>query len=383
MKKIILLVLITLPLIFIFTGCDNIEGIDQYYFVTALGLDKSDNGILSISIQIPSTSSSNSSGNSGSSNSSQSSTYKIYTVEARTIDEGITIFNNFLNKQLNLSHCNALIISEELATEGIKVYFNSLSNNTELRDSCHLVVSSKTAVDILENIGNSGEIFSSRLFDSLVRSAENTSFTIKSTFGTFFQQLHNDYFEPSAIYMIVTDDKIEANGIAIFKGEFMVGHVDLLDSISHLILTNELEYSLITIPSPFDESQYINLEISLYKDTDINIDIINGSPFISVTIYPEGTVKNSGSTFNYVDSKNLEKIKAPANSYLEEQIKEYLYSLAKDYNSDIIGFKGIFESKFLTKDEFSKIHWDKIFKDAFFDVTVNTTLNSGNLYNKK
>ena len=258
MRKTILFLIITFPLLFLLTGCDNLNGIDQYFFVTALGLDKSENDLLSISIQIPSNSSSESS---DSSSSSQSSNYKVYTVEAKTIDEGINIFNNFLSKQLNLSHCAAIVISEELATEGIKTYFNTLSNNTELRDTCKLIVSSKSAFDILDKVQNSGEVFSSRLFDYLISSSENTGFTIQSTFGSFFQELHNDYFEPTTIYMTVTDNNIQANGLAIFKGETMVGHVDILGSIAHLILTNDLKSCIITIKNPFNEAEDVDLSL--------------------------------------------------------------------------------------------------------------------------
>ena len=380
MRKTILFLIITFPLLFLLTGCDNLNGIDQYFFVTALGLDKSENDLLSISIQIPSNSSSESS---DSSSSSQSSNYKVYTVEAKTIDEGINIFNNFLSKQLNLSHCAAIVISEELATEGIKTYFNTLSNNTELRDTCKLIVSSKSAFDILDKVQNSGEVFSSRLFDYLISSSENTGFTIQSTFGSFFQELHNDYFEPTTIYMTVTDNNIQANGLAIFKGETMVGHVDILGSIAHLILTNDLKSCIITIKNPFNEAEDVDLELSLYKNTDIKINIINGSPFISVNIYPEGNIRSSGNIFNYIDSNNIEKLEKTVNEYLEKQIKNYLYDITKKYDSDVIGFKGILEAKFLTTEEFNKIHWDKIFKDSFFDVKVETSLNSSNLFNRK
>ncbi len=380
MKKTILFFIITFPLLFLLTGCNNLNGIDKYFFVTALGLDKSDNGLLSISIQIPSTSSNESS---SSSSSSQSSNYKIYTVEAKTIDEGINIFNNFLSKQLNLSHCAAVVISEELATEGIKTFFNTLSNNTELRDTCKLIVSSQSAYDVLDKVQNSGEVFSSRLFDSLIPSSENTGFTIQSTFGTFFQELHNDYFEPTTIYMTVTGDTIQANGLAIFKDETMVGHVDILGSISHLILTNELKSCIITIKNPFNEIEDVDLELSLYKNTDIEIDIINGSPFISVTIYPEGNIRSSGNIFNYIDSNNIEKLEKAVNEYLEKQLKSYLYDITKNYDSDVVGFKGILEAEFLTTEEFNKIHWDEIFKDSFFDITVKTSLNSSNLFNRK
>lgn len=378
MKKRIQIIVILIISLLTLTGCYYSRGIDGSYFITALGLDEAENGLLKISVQIASTS-----GESESSGSSQASSYKIYSVEASTIDEGITILNNYLNKQINLSHCSALIISEKLATDGIKTYFNTLSNNSELRHSCQLIVSSTTANDVLEKIANSGEVFSSRMFDYLTTSADYTGFTIESTFGTFFQAIHNNSFEPVAIYITVSDDTVQTDGIAIFKDEFMVGHIDAMNSISHLIVTNELNTCILTIDNPFDSQEKLDLEVSLYKNTKNQVQIINGTPYITIEVYPEGTIRSSGSTFNYIDYSNIEIVENALNSFLEKNLKEYLYAITKTYNSDIAGFEGICKSKYLTEKEFENLHWEEIFQDSFFDVSVKTKINSSNLFNKE
>ena len=101
---ILILILITL------TGCYDASSIEDSYYVVALGIDLSDNNLYNMSIQIAKNKNSSSS-----SNSSQSSSYTIYSVEAETIESGISILNNYLNKKLNLSHCSAIVFSEDLA----------------------------------------------------------------------------------------------------------------------------------------------------------------------------------------------------------------------------------------------------------------------------
>lgn len=380
MKKTILVSIILIIILFTFTGCYYTNGIDDYYFIISLGLDAGTDGLLKLSVQISSTTSEDSS---SSSDSSQSSNYQIYSVEAKTIDECITILNNYLNKEINLSHCSALIISEELAKKGLNSYINTLSNNTELRHTCQVIISSSTAYDVLDKVSNSGEVFSARFFDYLATSTDYTGFTITSSFGDFFQALENNYYEPSAIYTVVSDDTIQTSGIAVFKQDYMVGHLNVINSIAHLATTNKLNTCIVTIDSPFYENEKIDLELNLYKDTEISVDIINGSPFISVQIYPEGTIKSSGSTFNYIDNNEIETLEKATNAYLENIFKEYFYNISKEYNADIVGFKSICQSTILTKEEFNKIHWDDIFQDSFFDVTINTKINSSNLFNKK
>lgn len=381
MKLKILIVVLLMISIFCLTGFNSLYGIDQYYFVVSIGIDESENGLLKVSIQT--SSNTGNSASQGSSDSSQSSDSKIYSVEANTIKEAIIILDNYLNKKTNLSHCSALIISEDVAKKGIRSYFNTLSNDTELRDTCNLIISSTTAYDLMSKISNSGENFSSRLFDYLTNSEKYTGFTEESTIATFSKALHTRYCEPTAIYSSISNDVVQTNGIAIFKDEYMVGHIDSVYSIAHLIVKKDLNDTLITIDSPFDKNEKIDIELSLYKDTDIDIDLINGTPFVNIDVYLDGSISSSGTKFDYINGDNIKQVEGATNTYISTIMKNYLYDITKKYNSDIVGFGCLYKSKFLTEDEFNKLEWKKIFQDSFFQVNVNSRINSSNLFNKE
>lgn len=232
-------------------------------------------------------------------------------------------------------------------------------------------------------MSNSGEVFSARLFDYLSTSADYTGYTIQSTFGEFFQSLDNDYYHPSSIYVSVSDNTIQTNGIAIFQNDYMLGHIDISNSISHLIVTNNLKTCTITIDNPFEEGELLDLDVSLYKDTDINVQLINGSPLISITVYPEGTIRSSGSIFNYINNEKIIDVEKNTSNYLKKILEDYLYTISHKYNSDIVGFKGICQSTYPTQEEFDKLNWDKIFRDSFFSLEIKTKINSSNLFNKE
>ncbi len=379
-KKFRLLTVILIIIISIISGNTNVNGIDKYYFVIAIALDKSDdNNLLKLSVQIPS----NSSNNSKEGDSSQSSNSKIYSVEGRSINECITILNNYLSKKINLSHCSALVISEELSKEGIRSYFNTFNNNSELRHSCQILISSEKALTVLENVSTSGEVFSSRLYDYLTTSVNYTAYTEKSTFGTIFKSLNNNYNDLSAIYTLVSDNIVQTSGIAVFKNDKMVGVIDANNSMSNSIVSNTLNTCVITINNPFEEQSKVDLNISLYKKTKIDIDILHGKPLIKIDVFPEGTILSSGQSFDFTDNNNIKKVQDSVNLYLTNNIKEYLYKITKEYNSDIVGFKGIYKSKFLTEKDFEHVHWDEIFQDSVYEVSVNTLITSSQLFNKE
>lgn len=380
MKRIINLTCVLIIILFTLTGCYNYVDIDKYFYIIALGLDKAENNLLKVSIQTADVSASS---QSGSSSSSQSSSYNIYTVEAETIDSAITILNNYLSKKINLSHCSALVISEEIAREGIREYFTTLSNNTELRHSCELLISSTTAFDVLDKVANSGEVFSSRLYDYLTTSTNYTAYTVESTFGYFFSDLQNHQRDPIAIYSKVDSDTIQNSGSAVFRDDVMVGNLTVLDTLSHLMVINELNSCIIDIPSPIESNEKIDLEIKLYKNTEIQVDIINNAPFITISVYPEGSIRSSGGSYNYTSNETIEEIEQAANIYISNLLNRYLYKISKDYNSDIVGFAGSFAYKLSTQEDFFKLHWEEIFPDSFFKVNVKTEINSSNLFNKQ
>lgn len=161
------------------------------------------------------------------------------------------------------------------------------------------------------------------------------------------------------------------------------GRISSLDSIAHSILIDELEESLITIPNPFDSSSKIDLAIGIEKNSNKSVNIINNTPFITCDIFISATIKTSGKNFDYTTSENIQIVEEECSKYLEKIMLDYLYTLSKEYNADILNFKNILSQSCLTNQELENYHWDKIYKDSFFKVTVNTNINSTHLFDKE
>ena len=116
LKRIITILLI-ISILFMLTGCYDATGIEELAYVVAIGLDVNDNNELELSVQIA-TSDNKSSGDSSGS-TSQSSSSNVSTIKCNTIGTGFSLINNHISKKINLSHCQVIIISEDLAKHGI------------------------------------------------------------------------------------------------------------------------------------------------------------------------------------------------------------------------------------------------------------------------
>lgn len=383
MIKKIALSIVLIVFLFTLTGCYDANTIENSYYIVALGIDLNTNDTINpyhISIQIAKNKNSASDSGGG---SSQSSAYSIYSVDAQSINNGINILNNYLDKKINLSHCSAIIFSEELAKQGISDALNSLSNNHEIRPNSYVLISSKKAYDVLDKVSKAGEEFSSRFYEYIINSFDYTGYSVETTFNKLLSEVNNDLGDGIAIYTTINNDSIQNTGLAVFKNDRMVGHTSATQSIAYLLLVNKLEESSITIDNPSDENSKLDLEIGIMKDCHKNIEIINNTPYISCEFFITSNIEASGKDFDYTNSENILRIEDHAEKYLTDLITDYLYKLSKEYNADILNFENMYTKKCLTNKDLENIHFKDIYKDSVFNVTVNVDIGSTHLFEKE
>ena len=191
-----------------------------------------------------------------------------------------------------------------------------------------------------------------------------------------------DSHEATANYITIVDDTIQSNGIAVFKNQTFVGNLTVNESIAHLIVTNDLEHSVISIENPFIKNEFMDLDLEL-KNTNIDVTLVNNMPYIKVDSSVICKIKSASKEFDYSSPNNLSIIKNAVDKYLTNLIKDYLYKISREYNSDIAYFSEILSTKYLTTNEFNKVPWENIFKDSIFEVSVDSSINSSYLFNKE
>ena len=165
-------------------------------------------------------------------------------------------------------------------------------------------------------------------------------------------------------------------GLAVFYGDKLVGELNAMETLCHLINTNDVSTFIISIPDPNDNTKNIDLSITPKKKTKTSVDVSNGSPYISVDISLEGHVLTIDDNVDYLDEDNLNTLASYANSYLESNISNYLYKTSKELKSDIDAFGKYAVSAFLTENDWINYDWINNYKDAFFNVNVNTDIKS-------
>lgn len=395
-KKTIATFLVIIILIIYILSENKITNIDNYAYVVSIGIDEGENSPLKVSFQIANTS------DSGSSSDTDSSTSKsiISSVETTSIDNAINLINTYISKELSLSHCKAIVISEKLAYGGISKYLYPIMNKTEVSPKANIIISTVDCETFLREASKSVEENSTKYYNIIPTTYNYTGYTDDVTLRDFFSKLGDSFAEPyaslgnvktsetknnSLFYLndetdyvkqintsVNSPDNISMNGIAVFNKDVLVGKLNSIETICHLILLNKLETAIISIPSPFNDSNSIDLSISLRKNTKYNVKLINGTPLISLNIYINTEVLNMLD----LNNENVKEIKKYADSYIKNAINDYLYKTSKEFKSDIIGMGKYVVNNFITWDEWINYNWLNQYENSFFETNVDTNINS-------
>ena len=421
-KKILVSIILLLLFIFIFTNPYlSSHNIDSLAYVVALGLDVGETNNLKLSLQLykPTESSGSSSG------SSQSSNSLINSVDCSSISSGINLFNSYISKQISLSHCKVIVISEELAKQGISKYLYTLVNNVQIGSDCNIIISKSDSYSFLENSKPTVEKLIARYYESAPMSSLYTGFTEDVTLGDFFSDYTDSFKQPHAIlgsintsqtqdniissnnaktntssstasitdntnyendnkdsdYIagetpITSENNIESMGLAVFYSDKLVGELNALETLCHMIVVNKIQTAEIQISSPVNLNEKIDISLKQNLAPKISLKIINNTPYIKINLNINARIRSMDENSEHLNEDNILKIEESVNKYLEENISAYLYKTAKQFNSDIVGFGKYAVGYFKTLDEWQDYNWLYNYRNSFFDVTVNSDIKS-------
>ena len=415
-KFFIVLILISIMYAF-FTNSTSSKKIDNMAYIVAVGIEKGTvekykmcfelSTIKSSSSESSSENSENSS-KSSSSNSEEESPYTVYSVECDSIDTGISLLNTYINKQINLSHCKIIVISEDIAKDGIRSIVYNFVNKIEIRPDCNIIISQTPGNEFKDNDKPSLEDVLTQYFDISSNTDDNdTDYTKIVTLNEFYSSLEDPLKQPYAALGIINNAKsskessnnndieidnsvgsikskkekylVELIGIAVFNDDKMVGKLSSMETVCHLALIDNLKQSTISIPSPFEQNDKINLFIGVTRSPKIKVYIDKNlpTPFVKIDLMVIGRLLSFNNTEKTIDQNIIHEMESKTNEYLRKQMYDYLYKTSKEFKSDISGIGTNAPINFLTHQDLDNYNWLKNYENCFFQINVNTSIKSG------
>lgn len=122
----------------------------------------------------------------------------INSVDASSLDSAINLMNTYVSKEISLSHCKAIIISESFASEGISKLLYSLMNKVQIRPDANIIISKCFAKDFIEKTQPNLENLVAKYYEIAPISSKYTGYTVNATIGNFFNQFSCRTCQPTA-----------------------------------------------------------------------------------------------------------------------------------------------------------------------------------------
>lgn len=382
MKKIKICLLLFVA--FLLTGCGNYRELNDLAITTGIAFDIKDNQYL-VSYMIANS-------NKAETDSKSSETkITVYEGIGNTISSAYMDLNSKNPKIPYISHLEVVIISEDLAKQGILEALDFLMRNPESRKEFYVVLSKDIEAGILLKTLAPLESFSSQNIAEIIKSNKyDQSTIIMQKYSDVITDLLDQGVEPIINGIELEGDKKEGqtqeslekatpsasmkiDTIGIFKKDKLLGWANHDETVGINIINNNTEFMLLETKC---DDKYIT---SILKDikTKPIITFENNFPKIKLKIKAKGTLLEMQCNRNLEETKVMKELEKDFNERLKQIINETLNVTQKEYKSDIFGFGNYIYKNNLKIWKKIKDRWDEeIFPNITFDVDVDINLNN-------
>jgi len=375
MRKILTVTAMILMCPVFLTGCWDRREINDIAFVLGTAVDKEGSAYrTSVQVALP--------GELGGASGKGTNGGKGWYIESKlgeTVRLSTSAVQKSNSRELNVSTRRSLIIGEKLAQEGIASMLDVFTRIPQNRLLSVVAVTEGPAYKILDTDA-SIEPYPAEMVRELILSYTKNPIRIVTLLDELLSEgidvtlpiVKVDPSVPSKIGEIVKN--ISIDGIAIFKGDRMVG--TLKGDLAKIIILgmNQNKNLEMTIPSPVGEG---TLEI-LFRHSHVKLvpKIQGNDVTMQVNMQLVGTVTESASDFSPTSDMGMRKLEESVEKKVQSDLTKALAVLQNQYHSDSLGFGQTIQHK-KPKDWYRlKNRWQDIYPHVKVEIAVDMHLET-------
>jgi spore germination protein KC len=375
-KKLLLIFLILTNVVLI-NGCWNYREIELLDVVIGVAIDKDkkeDKLKLTAEIIRPSTS-----------NGKSEFTSEIYESTGDTMFEAMRDLIIKTGRRPYWSHTNIIVISKDIAEEGVTEVFDMLVRDPEVRGSLLVLVSKeKTAKEIFET-GHSQDIIRSDQLSYALKNQKGISKFPKVKLS----DVYGNFASKDSVLLLTTveirnyPDRVqpEVYGSAILKYDKVVGYLGGEETQYALWASGELKGGILVVRDILDSGNNMSFEVFSAK-TKLKPAYESNNISMKVDVRAHVSIAEVSGNVAFQEEETKKKLEKYAEEALEKQLKLIIKKAQNDYESDIFHFgnKVRIDNPKLWKKV--KNHWSSEFQDMGVEVSVDLDIKGSELISK-
>lgn len=368
MKK-LLLSLITLLIIFLTSGCYNYKEINQMAITSSIGIDKDETkNEYIVSAQIM---------NSKESEESEDSQITVYSRKGKTIHEALRDLTLKSPRRLYGNHLSKIVLSEEVASEGIQNILDIFNRVTEVRNEFVItIVKDDKASDVLKVLTSTETIPAEYVKLSLKSADNNSGLTYTTKLDEFVSLYLKKGIDPTVPVLkidkkskkgktvdnITTTDpisKIVIDSLAVTNEGKFEAFLKKDEIIGYNYLRNQIQKMV--IPVKCDDNNYASVSVQSNK-TKSKIKKENNKYTVTFYINVNAIITEYNCSKKLTKTKTLESLEKRS----EKKIKSYIKkAINKQKNT---------KGKFLGIERLIYLDYPK-YKNEDYNIKYNVNVN--------
>lgn len=347
MKKFVLIV-ITLFILLISSGCYNYKEINDMAIVSSIGIDKDNkNDKYIVSAQIM---------NSKESEDSEDSQITVYTKEGDTVHEALRNITLKSPRKLYGNHLSKIVLSEEVAKEGIDNILDIFNRITEVRNEFIItIVKEDKASDVLKVLTTTESIPAEYVKLSLKIADKTSGLTYATKLDEFISLYLKKGIDPvvpvlkidkkekkgTTINNITTTNpisKIVIEDLAVTNKGKLETYLKNEEIIGYNFLRNQIQKMIIPVKCD-DENNYASILI-LKNKTKSNAAKKDNKYIINFNINSEAIITEYNCKKDLTDEKVIKKLEKDTEKKINRYIKKSL-NKQKETKGKFLGLERI------------------------------------------
>ena len=319
----------------------------------------------------------------------------IASLEGNSVAELVSKFN-IVNATIPIySHMRVLVISEELAKEGMLDFMDFFDRNRQIRDDFMIVIAREgNAEDIIKVNNMYKKSASLKLFTQLTTMQRDWGGAPDIKLNDYTRiynsegqapvlpavQLIGDAKKGGNIENLKSEDpeaQVKVNSLGAFKSGKLVGYASLAEVRDLLFVQDNIKTTAITANCEEGEKKFEYRVI--HSSTKITAKEVKGIPHFYIKIKTEGILDGTTCTNTIGNAGTFEKLESSINKEMEREIKDFIIKTKEQFNADIFGFGDLLREQDYKNFKKYKDTWDDGYAKAQMHISFNSEIKRSGL----
>ncbi len=380
LKKLLLAFIILTNLLL--SGCMGSKEINSLALTISIGIDKAENGY-SITYQILNPKAI------ASKKSSNESTFFLYTESGDDLFEIIRRITTISPRKVYNSHLRMIVLSEEIAKEGIQSLLDFFIRDHEFRTDFYFVVArGSTAHEVLKSITPLESVSGMEMYDSIKASEKTWAPTKAVKIIELVNNLISDGTNPvlTGVELVEQQEKsssidglkqsvvnkLKLSSLCAFKKDKLVGWMTEDESKGYNYITENVKNTIGHIQ--LDEQNKITTEVINAK-SKTKAYMLNGKPAAKVEVSLTVNIAAETGTFDVSTEENSEKLSKLMEQKTSQLCESAIRKAQENLGTDVFGFGEEIHRTYPKLWKKIKNNWNNEFTKLPVSVTVHVKVN--------